>query len=187
MSEEEPKRELEPEPEREPEREAESGGEDVYAELERLREENAALAEQNRELLDGSTDVEQLRGELAEERGKREAFEEKYSAGEIERARLEILRDHPELKEHMELIEAGSPDEMRKRAEKLKEFSEARVAASRTALEREIAEQFGMPLGSSVEGQRTPEKEKARQEAVGAGDAEEVAGQVVEEKFDQLM
>lgn len=163
------------------------GGAEVYGELERLREENAALAEQNRELAEGLTEEDELRTELAEERSQREALGEQVRVGNIERARQEILREQPGLREHLELIGEDDPGEMRKRADKLKKFSEASVAASRGALEKEIAGKFGVPLGSSAEGEQTAEAVAERKKAVDAGDASAVAGQIVEGELDRLM
>ena len=160
---------------------------EVYAENERLREENVALAEQNRELVEGMSEEGELRTELAEERSQREALGQQVRAGNIDRAREEILREQPELREHLELIGEDDPGEMRKRAEKLKKFSEASVAASRGALEKEIAGKFGVPLGSSTEGEVTAEEAAKRREAVDAGDASAVAAQIVEGELDKLM
>lgn len=167
-----------------------AGGDDVaevYAEVERLREENVALAEQNRELVEGMSEESELRTELAQEKAEREALGKQVHAGNIERARQEILAAQPGLKDHLDLIGEDDPEEMRKRAAKLKEFAEAGVAASRAALEKEMAEKFGVPLGSSAEGGTAPEEVEARKKAVDSGDATAVAGQIVEKELDKLM
>lgn len=164
-----------------------AGGGGEQEEVEQLREENAALAEQNRELLEGMGDEGDLRGELAEERGKREALEGRVAAGEIERTRAAILVEQPELKDHLDLIGEDDPEKMRQRAAKVKKYGEERLDASRADLERGIAEKYGVPLGSGAEGEAEPEEVEARAKAVAAGDASAVAGQIVEKEVDKLV
>ena len=164
-----------------------AGEGDADEELERLREENVALAEQNRELVEGLSEESELRTELAAERAEREALGKEVQTGKIERARQEILAAQPELKDHLELIGEDDPEEMRKRAANLKAFGAANVTASRAALEKEMAEKFGVPLGSSAEGGAAPEEVEARKKAVDAGDAGAVAEQIVEKELGNLV
>lgn len=180
---------------REEEREEEGGagargnGEQSRAleEVEQLREENAALAEQNRELLEGMGEEGDLRGELAQEREKREKLEQRVAAGEIERTRAAILVEQPELKDHLDLIGEDDPEKMRQRAARLKKYGEERLTASRAGLEKDIAEKFGVPLGSSAEGEVAPEEVEAREKAIDAGDAGAVASQIVEKEGGKLV
>ena len=170
------------------------GGEELATaleEAERLREENAALADQNRELLGSLSEEGDIGAELAEERTARQALEKRVEGMDrertVERERAAILKEQPELAEHLDLIGEDDPEKMRERAAKLKKFGEDRLAASRTAVEKEVAAKYGVPLGSSAEGAVAPEEKEARKKAIDSGDAATVAGQIVEKDLDKLL
>ena len=174
---------------------AAAGGNDelatALAEAEQLREENTALAEQNRELMGGLTEEGDVGAELATERAARVALEKRFEdserRGAVAEARAAILEEQPELRGHLDLIGEDDPERMRERAGKLKKFGEDQLAASRAAMEKEVAGKYGVPLGSSAEGAVAPEEAKARQEAIDSGDATAVAGQIVDKELDKLM
>ena len=178
-------------------REAAGGGEGneelaaALEEAERLKEENAALADQNKELLGSLSEEGDIGAELAEERTARQALEKKVEGmaqeRAVERERAAILKEQPELEGHLDLIGEDDPEKMRERAGKLKKFGEDRLAASRSAMEKEVAGKYGVPLGSSAEGAVAPEEKVARQKAIDAGDAGAVAGQIVEKDLDKLL
>lgn len=183
-------------------REAEGGGgggegeggtelQTALDEATQLREENTALAEQNRELMGGMTDEGDLAQELADERAARRKLQTQVDDMQrgtaVDKARAEILKEQPELAEHLDLIGEDDPEKMKERAGKLKKFGAERLAASRAAAEREVAEKFGVPLGSTAEEAAPPEEVEARQKAIDAGDAGAVAGQVVEKELEKLV
>lgn len=170
----------------------------MYAEQERLTAERDAYAQQAQELLSGGEDVEsavaRLEAERAEQEQRLKMQEERISGLERDlqgqrrlQARAEIERDYPELAGHMELIPDEEPEKMKERAEKLKGFAISSVEKGREAHEKEIAARFGVALGSSAEGRIPPEKREAREKAVGSGDAETVAAQIVEENLEGII
>jgi len=174
---------------------AAAGGNDelatALAEAEQLREENTALAEQNRELMGGLTEEGDVGAELATERAARVALEKRFEdserRGAVAEARAAILEEQPELRGHLDLIGEDDPAKMRERAARLKKYGEDKLTAGRAALEKEIGERYGVPLGSSAEGTVAPEAVEARKKAVDSGDATAVAGQIVESELDKLM
>jgi len=132
-------------------------------------------------------EIENLRGQVSSLQEESKTLRERLNVSDRRAARLEILAEHPELRGSEDLITEGSPEEMKAQAEKLSRFAAAQIEASRRGIERELAEKFGPPLGSSTEVKREPEADKRLREARDAGDATSVAEQIVGENLDKLL